>query len=145
MKSDDKALSLVGPIITAYNAAEEAGASALGFALDCGKHLNTAMGAVGKGKWKKWREQYLPKVSEETERVYRRLAKAVAKKEDVFCGCISIRDAIKHLSGLDENLQPKPERKTPSSRRTGSSAAALGAARTRQLFRLRGRTGKRCR
>ena len=143
--STDNPLSLVGEIMDCYEKAELADACALRCALDCGKNLNEAMEAVGKGKWKKWREQYLPKVSEETERVYRRLAKAVAKKEDVFCGCISIRDAIKHLSGLDENLQPKPERKTPSSRRTGSSAAALGAARTRQLFRLRGRTGKRCR
>jgi hypothetical protein len=53
----DKALSLVGPIITAYNAAEKAGADALRHALECGKHLCTAYETVtaekGKGKWRR--------------------------------------------------------------------------------------------
>jgi hypothetical protein len=113
----------------AYNAAEKAGASALGHALECGKHLRDAHKTVGKGKWKKWRDNNLPTVSEETERVYRRLAEAVAKKEDVFAGCISIREALKHLSGLDENLNPKPQRtRTPRTTQTGSTAAALEPA-----------------
>jgi hypothetical protein len=107
----------------AYNAAEKAGASALGYALECGKHLNAAKKDVGKGKWKKWCENNLPAVSEETERVYRRLAEALAKKEDVFAACKSIRDALQHLSGLDENLEPKP--KKPRTQRTGSSATGL--------------------
>src|SRR5215471_7436535 len=106
--SIDNALSLVGEIMDCYDKAELADACALRCALDCGKNLNLAKEAVGNGKWKKWREQHLPKVSEETERVYRRLAGAVAKKEDVFCSCLSIRDAIKHLSGLDDDLNPKP-------------------------------------
>ena len=101
-------LSLVGPIMDAYNAAEKAGANALSHALECGKHLREAHKTVGKGKWKKWRDNNLLTVSEETERVYRRLAEAVAKKEDVFADCKSIRDALKHLSGLDDNLNPKP-------------------------------------
>ncbi len=76
-----------------------------------------------KGKWKAWREKNL-KVSEETERLYRRLADAIAKKEDVFVKCKSIRDAIKHLSGLDENLNPKPAPK-PRTTRSGSTATGL--------------------
>jgi hypothetical protein len=111
MASDDKALQYVGPIMEAYNAAEKAGASALRFALECGKHLSAAYKTVeaaqGKGKWKKWRDKNLPTVSEETERVYRRLADAVGKQEDVFAKCKSIRDAIKHLSTLDDDLNPK--------------------------------------
>jgi hypothetical protein len=120
----DKALSLVGPIMDAYNAAEKAGASALGYALECGKHLNAAKATVT-GSWKKWREKNLPTVSEETERVYRRLAEAIEKKADVFASCKSIRDALKHLSALDEDLEPKPEVKKPRTTRTGSTAAGL--------------------
>jgi hypothetical protein len=127
--STDKALELVGPIMDAYNAAEKAGASALRFALECGKHLCAAFNTVGKGKWKKWCANNLPTVSEETERVYRRLARAVGLQEDVFekADCKSIRDAIKHLSKLDENLNPKPTptRPTPTKTRTGSSATGL--------------------
>jgi hypothetical protein len=124
--STDKALELVGPIMDAYNAAEKAGASALRFALECGKHLCAAFNTVGKGKWKKWCASNLPTVSEETERVYRRLAKAVGLQEDVFAKCKSIRDALAHLSGLDENLNPKPApAKRSGAKRTGSSAAAL--------------------
>jgi hypothetical protein len=125
--STDKALSLVGPITQAYNAAEKAGADALHYALECGKHLNSAYETVtaekSKGKWKQWRETNLPKVSEETERLYRRLAAAVEKREDAFAKCKSIRTAIKHLSGLDENLNPKPP--APRPQRTGSSATGL--------------------
>jgi hypothetical protein len=123
--SPDKALELVGPIMDAYNAAEKAGASALRFALECGKHLCAAFNTVGKGNWKKWCASNLPTVSEETERVYRRLARAVGLQEDVFAECKSIRDALAHLSGLDENLNPKPTPKRPSKKRTGSSAAGL--------------------
>jgi len=131
--STDNALTFVGPIMDAYNAAEKAGANALRYALECGKHLNLAKENVeaAKGKWKKWREQNLPAVSEETERVYRRLAEAVAKKEDVFANCKSIRDAIKHLSGLDENLEPKPApAKKPRKSQTGSSATGLEPTQT---------------
>jgi hypothetical protein len=42
---------------------------------------------------------------------------------DVFAKCKSIRDALAHLSGLDENLNPKPVK--PRKSRTGSSATAL--------------------
>jgi hypothetical protein len=122
--STDNALQYVGPIMDAYNAAEKAGASALGYALECGKHLNAAKATVT-GSWKKWREKNLPTVSEETERVYRRLAEALARKADVFAKCKSIRDAIKHLSGLDEHLNPKPEVKRTRTTRTGSTAAGL--------------------
>jgi hypothetical protein len=128
--SADKALQYVGQIVDAYNAAEKAGASALQYALECGKHLcsafNTVEAAQGKGKWNKWRKKNLPTVSEETERIYRKLARAVGMQSDVFekAECKSIRDAIKHLSGLDENLKPKP---APATRgqRTGSTAAGL--------------------
>jgi hypothetical protein len=95
----DSALTFVGQINTAYDAAEKAGASALGHALECGKYLNLAKenveAATPKRKWKAWREEKLPSVSEETERLYRRLADAVAKKEEIFGKCKSIRDAIK--------------------------------------------------
>jgi hypothetical protein len=126
--STDKALQYVGPIMDAYNAAEKAGASALGYALECGKQLCAAFNTVdpnGKGRgWKKWREQNLNEVSEETERVYRRLAVAVGKQEDVFAKCLSIRDALKHLSTLDENLDPKPVKKrTPRQKQAGGSSA----------------------
>jgi hypothetical protein len=57
--------------------------------------------------------------------VYRRLADAVGKQEDVFAECKSIRDAIKHLSGLDENLNPKPAPTRTRKAGTGSTAAAL--------------------
>jgi hypothetical protein len=123
----DSALAFVGQIITAYNAAEKAGASALSYALECGKYLNLAKGNViaEKGKWKGWREKNLPTVSEETERLYRRLADAVAEKENVFEKCKSIRDAIKYLSGLDGNLNQKPAKPRSSSSKTGSSATGL--------------------
>ena len=126
--STDNALTFVGPIMDAYNAAEKAGANALRYALECGKHLNLAKENVeaAKGKWKSWREKNLKEVSEETERVYRRLAEALAKKQDVFAKCKSIRDALKHLSTLDEHLNPKPApAKKPRGQRTGSTAAAL--------------------
>jgi hypothetical protein len=126
----DSALQYVGPIMEAYSAAEKAGASALRFALECGKHLCSAFNTVdpnGKGRgWKKWREKNLKEASEETERVYRRLAVAVGKQEDVFAECTSIRAALKHLSGLDENLNPKPTpTRRPGATRTGSSATGL--------------------
>ena len=131
--STDNALQYVGPIMDAYNAAEKAGANALRYALECGKHLNLAKENVeaAKGKWKSWREKNLKEVSEETERVYRRLAEALAKKQDVFAKCKSIRDAIKHLSGLDENLEPKPApAKKPRKSQTGSSATGLEPTQT---------------
>ena len=128
--STDNALKYVGPIMDAYHAAEKAGADALRSALECGKQLSAAYKTVeaasGKGKWKKWCGKNLPDVSEETERVYRRLADAVALKEDVFAKCKSIRDAIKHLSTLDDDLNPKPPRpRRPRKVQTGSSAAGL--------------------
>jgi hypothetical protein len=130
MANDDKALSFVGQIIAAYNAAEKAGASALTHALECGKYLNLAFEnvetATGKGKWKKWREANLRTVSEETERVYRRLADAVAKKPDIFAKCKTIRDAIKRRSEFDENLDPKPERRRVTSKKAGSGSTAAG-------------------
>ena len=117
MASDDKALQYVGPIMEAYNAAEKAGASALGYALECGKHLNAAKADVGNGKWKKWCGEKL-KVSEETERLYRRLAEALAKKPDVFASCNSIRKAMEELAKYnlkDMTLKPpRPERPTPA-------------------------------
>jgi hypothetical protein len=112
-----------------YDKAELADVCALRCALDCGKRLNTAKEAVGNGKWKQWREQYLPKVSEETERLYRRLAKAVDKKEDVFCSCYSIRKAMEVLAKYnlkDMSLKPPREKKPPRQKESGSSAAGLG-------------------
>jgi hypothetical protein len=52
--STDNALQYVGPIMDAYNAAEKAGASSLGYALECGKQLSAAHKTVtaAKGKWK---------------------------------------------------------------------------------------------
>jgi hypothetical protein len=126
----DKALQYVGDIMDAYKAAEKAGATALGHALECGKHLRSAFNTVeaqsGKGKWKSWCKTNLPDVSEETERVYRRLANAVALKEDFFAGCTSIRGALAHLSKFDpETLEP---RAAPTSRprksQSGSTATA---------------------
>jgi hypothetical protein len=134
MANESKALVYVGPIMTAYNAAEKAGASALAHALECGKQLNLAKEDVdevmGKGKWKGWCKQNLPLVSEETERVYRRLADAVAKKENIFAKCKSIRAALQHLSGFDENLNEKPKPVRTSKPRSGSSAAGLDAPET---------------
>jgi hypothetical protein len=123
----DSALKYVGPIMDAYNAAEKAGANALRYALECGKHLCAAFNTVdpnGKGRgWKKWRDKNLKDVSEETERVYRRLAVAVGKQEDVFANCKSIRAALAHLSTLDDDLNPKPERqRQPRQTRGGSTA-----------------------
>jgi hypothetical protein len=85
------------------------------------------MKAVGKGKWKKWREQNLPTVSEETERLYRRLADAVAKKEDVFAKCKSIRNAMEVLAKYnlkDMTLKP-PRATTPRITQTGNTVTAL--------------------
>jgi hypothetical protein len=123
----DSALAYVGDIITAYKAAEKAGRDALGHALECGKHLNAAMKTVtaGNGKWKSWREKNLPGVSEETERLYRRLADAVAQDENFFAECKSIRDAIKHRAKYDDDLKLKPERKSSGKGKTGSTAAGL--------------------
>jgi hypothetical protein len=133
MSIDEKALSFVGAIMTAYNAAEKAGASALSYALDCGKHLNLAkenVEAVKKGKWKQWREKNLPSVSEETERLYRRLADAVAAKENIFANCKSIRAAMQRLSMYefdDEgNLQLKPDPQPKSNAKgTGNGVTGL--------------------
>jgi hypothetical protein len=133
MSTDEKALSFVGAIMTAYNAAEKAGASALSCALDCGKHLNLAkenVEAVKKGKWKQWREKNLPSVSEETERLYRRLADAVAAKENIFANCTSIRAAMQRLSMYefdDEgNLQLKPDPQSrPKANGTGNGVTGL--------------------
>jgi hypothetical protein len=125
----DKALQYVGDIMDAYKAAEKAGATALGHALECGKHLRSAKNTVeaAKGKWNSWRTANLPDVSEETERVYRRLYDAVALKEDFFAECTSIRAALVHLSKFDpETLEPKPAPalRKPRSKQTGSSATA---------------------
>ena len=46
----DKALQYVGPIMDAYNAAEKAGATALGYALECGKQLSAAFKTVEAAK-----------------------------------------------------------------------------------------------
>jgi hypothetical protein len=124
----DKALQYVGDIMDAYKAAEKAGTTALGHALECGKHLRSAFNTVeaAKGKWNKWRETNLPDVSDETERVYRRLYDAVALKEDFFADCTSIRDALAHLSKYDpETLEPKPEpQKRQRKSQSGSTATA---------------------
>lgn len=132
-EAKDSALSFVGQINKAYEAAEKAGASALSAALECGYYLNLAFenveAAKGKGKWNQWRKANLDKVSEETERLYRRLAEAVAKKEDFFAKCKSIRDAMKHLAKYeyddDGNLKLKPERKRTSKPRIGNTVTAL--------------------
>jgi hypothetical protein len=110
----------------AYNAAEKAGASALGYALECGKHLNAAKADVGNGKWKKWCGEKL-KVSEETERLYRRLAEALAKKPDVFASCNSIRKAMEELAKYnlkDMTLKP-PRPPRPTSAQSGNGVTAL--------------------
>ena len=134
MTEKDSALSFVGQINKAYEAAEKAGASALSAALECGYYLNLAFenveAAKGKGKWNQWRKANLDKVSEETERLYRRLAEAVAKKEDFFAKCKSIRDAMKHLAKYeyddDGNLKLKPERKPkPRTKKTGNTVTGL--------------------
>src|SRR5262249_37647026 len=74
----------------------------------------------------------LKEVSEETERVYRRLANAVAMKEDFFAECTSIRDALTHLAKYDpDTLELKPERPRQTKvakSKSGSSATALQPA-----------------
>jgi hypothetical protein len=110
-----------------YEKAELSDACALRCALDCGKNLNLAKKAVGNGKWKKWREQHLPKVSEETERLYRRLAEAVAKREDVFCSCNSIRKAMEVLAKYnlkDMTLKP-PRAPKPVAAQSGNGVTGL--------------------
>jgi hypothetical protein len=99
-KTDDatvKGLSYVGQIMSAYKAAEAAGASALGHALECGKHLNSAYEVVGKSKWTGWRKVNIPEISQETISVYMRLANALEANADVFSDCTSIRAAIKKV------------------------------------------------
>ena len=65
MTEKDSALSFVGQINKAYEAAEKAGASALSAALECGYYLNLAFenveAAKGKGKWNQWRKANLDK------------------------------------------------------------------------------------
>jgi hypothetical protein len=109
----------------AYNAAEKAGSNALRYALECGKHLNAAMKDVGNGKWKKWRDQNLPAVSEETERLYRRLAEALAKKPDVFASCNSIRKAMEVLAKYNlKDMTLKPPRPKPAESGNGVTGLA---------------------
>jgi hypothetical protein len=121
----DKALSLVGEIMKAYNSAEQAGASALGHALECGRLLNLAKETVGKGKWKKWCEANL-KVSEETERLYRRLADAVANKDDIFAKCKSVRAAMAELAKYDtETWTLKPPRPKKPKEKNGNTVTGL--------------------
>jgi hypothetical protein len=130
-ETSDSALAFVGDIMTAYRAAMKVEGDALRAALECGKYLNLAFenveAAKGKGKWNAWRKQNLPAVSEETDRIYRRLAEAVAQKEDFFAKCKSIRDAIKHRAKYDDDLVLKPEQpsKPRGGKRTGSGAAGL--------------------
>jgi hypothetical protein len=122
-------LSRVGQIMEAYNGAATASSGALKYALECGKHLNAAketIDAAGKNKWKKWCEKNLPAVSEETERLYRRLATAVEKKPDIFATHRSIHSARDHLGKFDADLNPKPERKSPPKKQeTGNSVTGL--------------------
>jgi hypothetical protein len=127
MASDDKALTFVGQIMDAYNAAEKAGSDALRYALECGKHLNAAKADVGKSKWKKWRDKNLPAVSEETERLYRRLAEAVGKKPDVLASCTSIRKAMEVLAKYNlKDMSPKPPRTTPRRQAAESGNGVTG-------------------
>jgi hypothetical protein len=108
--SDDVALSLVGPIKAAYDAAEKAGESALTSALECGKHLSSAKETVEKsrGKWKRWREKNLPGVSEETERVAAEwLGSEWRGKDASLAMCHAVKD-----SKNPQALEPRPP--TPS-------------------------------
>jgi hypothetical protein len=111
----------------AYNAAEKAGANALGYALECGKHLNAAKADVGNGKWKKWCGEKL-KVSEETERAsIADLLKPSRKKPDVFAACKSIRKAMEELAKYnlkDMTLKP-PRPKGPSPAQSGNTVTGL--------------------
>jgi hypothetical protein len=129
--TDDKALSFVGQITKAYEAAARADANALSYALECGKYLNLAKENVeetsGKGKWKKWRDSNL-KVSEETERLYRRLAQAVSLNQNIYVDCKSIRDAMTQLAKFkieDGKLVAKPQ-KSRTSRPAGTGSTATG-------------------
>jgi hypothetical protein len=81
-----------------------------------------------KGKWKKWREENLREVSEETERLYRRLADAVAQDENFFVKCKSIRAAMKHLAKYEDKdgkLVLKPERPRQQRSRSGNDVTGL--------------------
>src|SRR6516162_7585738 len=106
MANDNKALSFVGQIMTAYKAVMKAEGSALKHGIECGEALNLAKENVEstkpKGKWNAWLAEHCKEIPPRTERLYRQLASAVAEDADIFADCESIRDAVKKLNESDD-------------------------------------------
>ena len=106
MANDNKALSFVGQIMTAYKAVMKAEGSALKHGIECGEALNLAKENVEstkpKGKWSAWLKEHCKEIPPRTERLYRQLASAVAEDADIFADCESIRDAVKKLNEGDD-------------------------------------------
>ena len=104
MKSDDKALSFVGQIMTAYKKAAKAESEALPHAIECGKFLNLAKENVkaAKGKWLPWLKENCPEIPQTTASLYMRLAEkqdaiAEAKKKVNQGQTIGLTDLSKTL------------------------------------------------
>jgi hypothetical protein len=123
--TEDKALSLVTPIIAAHDkavAAQQNGyTQSLTAAIDAGELLEKAKEAVGSGGWTKWRAKHLPGIPQTTASLYMRLSKnkerfaeraisnAVANLRDE--GKLSIRSAAGLLGKQRARGSPKPKAK----------------------------------
>jgi hypothetical protein len=84
--------------------------NALQVALDEGDALALAKSDVGRGKWKGWRTETCPKLTERTDALYRRLAahRARIDQELEINPDLSIREAAKLIS-IPKAHSPKPK------------------------------------
>jgi hypothetical protein len=104
----DKCLTLIEPIMTAHRNAIAAQRGSLKYAIECGKHLNTAKETVKaekSGRWIKWLTNNCPDLPERTARLYMRLARNENKLDQeaingaVIEGALSIRRAAELITG----------------------------------------------
>jgi hypothetical protein len=85
--------------------------NALQVALDEGDALALAKSGVGRGKWKDWRTETCPKLTERTDALYRRLAahRARIEQELTVNPDLSIREGAKLISAPKARpAKPKP-------------------------------------
>lgn len=120
--SDQKGLSYVSQIKTAYTDLIKANGTRLVCALRFGDLLNQAQEAVGKGgAWKPWLSLHCPEISHSTAIIYMRLAKNRAAIEEISQHAaktdadqdLSIRAAIKAVNaalGKTETTASKPKK-----------------------------------
>jgi hypothetical protein len=97
--------------------------SALRVSLDLGDVLALARGRVAARRWKTWRIEHCPGISERRDVVYRQLAacRSIIERELEKDSDLSIRDALK-LIATPKPRSPKPQPTTLEKWRTLSAA-----------------------